>query len=278
MINQEVQSAIGRPHQPLSELYKDIVLTPEEAQHAIDQALFNARYEKYAALNREKYRQKLFEHAAAPVKYTSKQLKQFLSELSEFVIDTDNERVVDLLCYYFSDDAQFEKYSDRNGKSYSLSKGILLFGGLGVGKTFLLSTFKHNQKQSYSVVACEDVEGVYAANGTDRNAQTGALGIKKYYGLDSISRPNQFGQNMLGYFFDDLGQEKPDTKYFGTERVVMAEILSQRYRNKLFTSTHITTNLGATQIKDTYGPRVADRMKEMFNLLEFPETAKSRRK
>jgi DNA replication protein DnaC len=58
----------------------------------------------------------------------------------------------------------------------------------------------------------------------------------------------------------------------------MHEVLTQRYKNGLFTSTHVTTNLSAEQIKELYGVRVADRMREMFNLISFPENAKSRRK
>jgi hypothetical protein len=205
-------------------------------------------------------------------RYSSQQLLNFLSMTVGFTIDDDNKEIVELLCKYFGEDPAFEEMG------YSLKKGLLLFGGVGVGKTFLLSAFRTNQIYSYQVVSCQDVEGTFARCGDERNEKTGEVGLKKYYGVTSFTPPNMYGQNNLGYLFDDLGQENTATKFFGTERNVMMEVLTQRYKNNLFTATHITTNLSADQVKDMYGVRVADRMKEMFNLISFPETAKSRRK
>jgi DNA replication protein DnaC len=58
----------------------------------------------------------------------------------------------------------------------------------------------------------------------------------------------------------------------------MAEILTDRYdmfiRHKM--KTHITTNLTFQQIKESYGGRFYDRMKEMFNVISL--TGKSLRK
>jgi DNA replication protein DnaC len=257
--------------QPLSELYSDIELTDEEKNEAIERALFEARYTKRARMNAEAYREKIM----APIevkRYSAKQLFEFLKDTPGFDIDQDNEEVIKLLCLYFTNNPQFEQ------KGYNLQKGLLLFGGVGVGKTQLLSMFRNNQKHSYQVVSCQDVEGTYARAGDDQNEDTGEKGLKKYYGVVSLSGPNQYGQTTLGFLFDDLGQENIATKFYGTQRNVMHEVLTQRYKNGLFTSTHVTTNLSAEQIKELYGVRVADRMREMFNLISFPENAKSRRK
>lgn len=261
----------------LSELYTDIELTEEEKNEAIEKALFELRYQKQAERNARAYREKIT--APVPViRYTSDQLKQALRNQPEFDIDGDNERVVDLLCHYFSEDPRFEEQKDVDGKPYSLKKGILLFGAVGVGKTQLLEIFRNNQKQSYQVVTCHDVEGTYAKNGPDFHPQTGAPGLRKYFGLVSLQTMNQYGHDTLGFFFDDLGQEVTHTKFFGTERNVMEEVLIQRYKNGLFTSTHVTTNLNREMLKETYGIRVADRIREMFNFIAFPPNAKSRRK
>jgi hypothetical protein len=257
--------------QPLSELYSNIELTDEEKNEAIERALFEARYAKNARLNMEAYREKI----TAPVsfkRYSARQLFTYLQEDPSFSLDQDNEEIVKLLCLYFTDNPQFEE------KGYNLNKGLLLFGGVGVGKTFLLSAFRNNQKFSYQVASCQDVEGTYARVGDDKNEDTGEVGLKKYYGLIPMTTLNQYGQDSLGFLFDDLGQENTATKHYGTQRNVMLEVLSQRYKNNLFTSTHITTNLSGEQINQVYGVRVADRMKEMFNLISFPESAKSRRK
>lgn len=267
----EKMERLGIQQPNLSELYSEIELTDEERNTAIEKALFEARYEKHAAIQREAYRQKI----SAPIhiqRYTSEQIYNFLQMTEGFKIDKENADIIHLLCEYFGQDHQFES------RGYSLKKGILLFGGVGVGKTFIMSVFRINQVHSYQVVSCQDVEGAYARCGDERNEKTGEVGLKKYYGLVSITPPNMYGQTQHGFLFDDLGQENTATKFYGTERNVMMEVLAQRYKNGLFTSTHITTNLSADQIKEMYGVRVADRMKEMFNLISFPEHAKSRRK
>lgn len=270
MITKEV-TALGIPAQPISELYKEIELTEEERNAAIEKGLFEARYAKAAAMNREAYSQKLRQERIVS-RYTAQKLYDFLSMTVGFIIDQDNENIVRLLCEYFADDAEFEK------KGFSLDKGLLLFGGVGVGKTHLLSVFRQNQKQSYLMAACQDVESSYAKNGDDKNPNSGEPGLSQYFVNRPLSVQNQWGQISQGFLFDDLGQENTNTKYYGTERNTMVEVLSQRYKNRLFTGTHITTNLSAVQIKEVYGVRVADRMREMFNLISFPETAKSRRK
>jgi DNA replication protein DnaC len=261
----------------LSELYSDIILSDEVKNEVIEKALFEARYAEHARLNAIAYREKL--NAPMVVKrYSADDLFSQLKEESDrvvgsvFTIDDDNREIIKTLCEYFTDDPRFEK------RGYSLGKGLLMFGAVGVGKTFLMNLFRNNQKQSYQTVSCQDVEGVYSRNGDDQNEKTGETGLRRFYGLITLSTNNQYGHNTLGYLFDDLGQENTATKYFGTERNVMIEVLSQRYKNKFFPSTHLTTNLSADQIKEIYGARVADRMKEMFNLISFPESAKSRRK
>ena len=41
--------------------------------------------------------------------------------------------------------------------------------------------------------------------------------------------------------------------------------------------THITTNIGATEIENIYGSRVRSRMREMFNLISFEKDVKDKR-
>lgn len=76
------------------------------------------------------------------------------------------------------------------------------------------------------------------------------------------------------YCFDDLGAEQ-SLKYYGNECNVMGEILLSRY--EYFVShdmtTHITTNLSASEIEELYGNRVRSRMREMFNLILFNNTS-----
>jgi DNA replication protein DnaC len=60
----------------------------------------------------------------------------------------------------------------------------------------------------------------------------------------------------------------------------MGEVLLSRY--DLFISkgilTHVTTNLSASEIEQTYGNRVRSRMREMFNLMAFDKASMDKRK
>lgn len=180
-------------------------------------------------------------------------------------IDDFNLEPVSLLCYYFSGDERFEL------EGYSLKKGLCLFGGVGVGKTTLMEKFFQNQKQSYIIKMCREIEDEFSQDGDK---------VFKQYGLSKQVSINSdpYGHQIVGYCFDDLGTE-PQSKYYGKSVDVMAEILLNRYDKRLpFTETHVTTNLSTDEIYQRYGSRVSDRMQEMFNIISFDTSCKSRRK
>lgn len=135
-------------------------------------------------------------------------------------------------------------------------KGILLVGTIGCGKTSLMQlfniiTYPHRR---YIVKPTRAIAGEFLLNGYET--------ILKYGSSDKI------------YCFDDLGIEN-NKKHFGNESNVMAEILLSRY--DLLRSrgiiTHATTNLNANELEKLYGNRVRSRLREMFNLITFPEDA-----
>ncbi len=139
-------------------------------------------------------------------------------------------------------------------------KGILFSGPVGCGKTSLMKLLKFivPLQRPYSVVPCRNI--VFAFN---------HLGYKiiEDYGNGSF------------FCFDDLGVE-PMGRHYGQDCNVMGEILLSRYelflKSKL--KTHATTNLNAAELEERYGNRVRSRMREMFNLIAFDESAKDKRK
>lgn len=171
------------------------------------------------------------------------------------------------LCYYFTGDVQ-------GMMKYQLSprKGLMLFGNIGVGKTVIMDVFARNVVQSYKVIKCAKIVSEF---GLKDNAQ---LTIEKY----SVMKANEhlgkyYNQEVLGYCFDDLGAEKMGSNY-GKEEA-MIDIIENRYNyNHRGPKTHLTTNLSLEQIETRYGLRVLDRMRQMFNLIDFPEDAASLRK
>lgn len=235
-----------------------MVLTEDETE----EALRSAREQKHYLLKKISY----LEALNAPVerkKYTADQIREFLQQV--ITIDDENDDVVWLLCLYFSQDERF------NSEGYNLDKGICLFGGVGVGKTTLMEKFFQNQRQSFIIKMCRAIEDEFSQNGDI---------VLKEYGIHRQASVNgdPYGHQVLGYCFDDLGTEPP-SKYYGKNVDVMAEVLLNRYDNKLpFNQTHITTNLSTDEIITRYGSRVADRMQQMFNMIVFPTDANSRRK
>jgi hypothetical protein len=153
------------------------------------------------------------------------------------------------LCLYFTNDARFEG---------DLTKSLLLQGGIGTGKTTAMTFFQKNQKQNFKLIRTRSVAYEFKSNGISA--------------IEIHSKNN----GDTGFCFDDLGTEST-LKNYGDSLNVMTEILLNRYDDKL-SPTHITTNITVQQIKEHYGERLFDRMKEMFNQITFPCDAKSLRK
>lgn len=228
------------------------------------------RLQKEGAENMMKYAKSL--ELEAPELWTPEILLDtiqgyFEEEGHEFVVDEENKNTVTALVNYFTGHPGFEK----DGRS--LSKGIFLYGPVGVGKTYLMNIIKFaNQRQVFKMVDCSDI----AADFTKKDGG-GELSLEKYFSDRQIEYRDKYGRTQCGYCFDDFGAES-DGRYFGNTVNIMERIIEKRYRSNKPLITHMISNLDATAVKTRYGQRVADRMREMFNVIEFPVTAKSRRK
>lgn len=243
----------------MKEAFDHIKLTDEETT----EALRNAREIKHYLLKRKAY----LEEVSSPRQFksfTAEEVKKSIED-SGFVIDSFNEEITWLLCLYFTKDERFEL------EGFKLDKGIMLFGGVGVGKTTLMKKLFKNQHQSFIIKMCREVEDEYAQDGDSILTAYGHVRQASFNG-------DPFGHRSLGYCFDDLGTE-PMGKYYGKQSNVMAEIILNRYdRDVPFNQTHLTTNLTIEEVKERYGSRVTDRMRQMFNLIGFKSDAPSRRK
>ncbi len=152
---------------------------------------------------------------------------------------------------------------EENCKKYDIDpdKGILLVGTIGCGKTSLMQLFNllTYEHRKYIVKPTRAIAGEYLQNGYET--------ILKYGNTEKI------------YCFDDLGIEQ-NMKHFGNESNVMAEVLLSRYDLLRYRGiiTHATTNLNANELEKLYGNRVRSRLREMFNLITFPENAEDLRR
>lgn len=182
-----------------------------------------------------------------PLNYMTRQFKMHweFNEKKELVVNDFNRKEIIALCKYF---ARLDGPLDR-------SKGILLMGGTGSGKTSIMNAFHTLGEAIYKQRGdmfmrflwsnCIDLVDEFEDMSTDK-----ALFFQNYRGAHRM--------------FDDFGQEA-DASRFGLKNL-MKEIIEKRY-HRLRWRTFLTTNLTGDQIKEKYGFRVHSRIHEMFNVV-----------
>lgn len=156
--------------------------------------------------------------------------------------------------------------SEAANLQIDLSKGILLSGPIGCGKTSIMHLIRPFafKASDYKIKTCREIAFEFAKQG--------------YEVLHPYTTKSGAQIKLPGYCFDDLGAEQ-QIKHFGNDCNVMAEILISRYEeftvNKSI--THVTTNLSASEIEKHYGNRLRSRMRNMFNLISFDMDSKDKR-
>lgn len=188
----------------------------------------------------------------------------FLETLKEveprFVVDDNNKNLLSALYGYVWGSNQM----------LDSSKGLLLWGPIGVGKSVLLKglqryygtinryCFGSNSKYAgFRMVSAAEIALLYA--------EKGMSGIAQFTDREC----------MCNLAIDELGREPMDAKHFGTGINVIQTILQLRYevRNEFFTLA--TTNLDPNlDFVGRYGDYIADRVKEMFNVIEIKGTSR----
>jgi len=232
-----------------------------------------------------------------PQTYTAEQIWQWFHQEAArrlgcpFTVDDSNRAILRALCLYFAEDPRFEEEEGR-----SLAKGLLLRGPVGCGKTTILTIFSNNPRFPYRMVPCKQIANEYKLKDLG-----GPAALYDYKVLNPIphGREKQFNyRTQRGHCFDDLGTENYRAKHMGNEANVMEDILSTRDDAVVAGTmpryaTHLTTNLpfGDMRVEDAdtgevkfvkgieslYGARVRSRIRGMFNVFTFPETAPDRR-
>jgi DNA replication protein DnaC len=199
-------------------------------------------------------------------------VRQMKAADPDFVIDALNRAVLEATVAYFArDDTECQK------RGLNPQKGLFLTGQVGCGKTTLIQFFANAaQRSPFRLITTREVTHQFLQEGYEVIARYGRKSFRQ--------KPTGFGLQLLfdqpkTYCFDDLGVE-PNTKRYGNDCNVMAEILLDRYEQfkKYGMLTHLTTNLNAEELEGLYGPRVRSRLREMCNLISFPPEAADRRR
>ena len=170
------------------------------------------------------------------------------------------------LLVYFDKDVEIS-----NKMGIDLQKGIALLGPIGCGKTTLMRLFSRilteEKNDSFIVKPTREIITEFD--------EAGRLIIQKYSkDLQLNGQRNYY--TSLNYCFDDLGIENT-LNHFGKKINVMEEILTARYDIKHI-KTHFTSNINSAELKEKYGPRLASRMRQMFNTINFQINIKDKRK
>lgn len=172
------------------------------------------------------------------------------------------------LSLYFSNSPEFEKLDPNKynsiGLALSLQKGLWLWSNPGCGKTLMMNMFSKNKRLSYLVVECPKIVSGYVKNGDDHISYYSRI-IKS----ETKSFENFF-QDETGICFNDLGIETLQAKHYGTAINVMETILLESYEARVpFFHRHVTTNLTFDQVKEKYGVRITDRIRQCYNVIEI---------
>jgi energy-coupling factor transporter ATP-binding protein EcfA2 len=193
------------------------------------------------------------------ISFLEKRGKELYGE--KFGIHKEDQEVIFKLIVYFVGDIL---HAEKHG--IELQKGILLTGPIGCGKTSLMNLmrFVPPPERNHIMKSCRDVSFEFIQEG--------------YEVIWRYSRLSFNNSHPKIYCFDDLGTEQA-LKYFGNECNVLGEILLSRYDYFISQGmiTHVTTNLSASEIETLYGNRLRSRLREMFNLVSFANSAQDKR-
>jgi len=159
---------------------------------------------------------------------------------------------------------------------YPLHKGLFVYGGYGVGKTFLFRAMQ----TLCEIAPIDDMKFQIESTKTLVQAVIDAKDLKDKDKKGNPMEPYRRGNLLL----DDLGEERQKILSYGNQENPIDMLLSERYIafDRFGHLTHVTSNLGLgddddalqKQLTAAYGSRVFDRMCDMFEFVLLPGESK----
>lgn len=167
------------------------------------------------------------------------------------------DRIWDMACFLTDEQPKF---------------GAALMGMVGNGKTTLLYAFQQ-------AVNFLNDRGLFGD--TYKEYRDFTIGIQIFTAKDLVRIAKtdwprfEKIRDLSMLAIDDLGAEATEVKDYGDTLTPVVDLIEARYATQKFTL--ITSNLDPEEIKEHYGERVANRLKEMVSYIIFGEQESFRR-
>lgn len=178
-------------------------------------------------------------------------------EENPFRIDESNEYAISQIYKYLTHNNTFKG---------ALSKGILLNGKYGSGKTALMNAVR----ETYNVCVDHWKNPKIPKMRIIKSSQI----INSFRKEDNDIEISNYGTGIL--IIDELGREQKEINLYGTILQPMAQIIQDRYDKGRPTFAICNFKLETLASDDYYGKMIGDRLKQMLNEIEL--TGESRRK
>lgn len=257
-------------------------LTEQEIKDATELAVHEARVKKHATLESDRKKRLADERRNdSKVPWSPAEVFQLAkwratqiirartgNPAIEFEPTPDQKPIITAMSLYFAEAEEFESLDPKQYNStklqFSLHKGIWLWGNPGVGKSLIMEIFNRNKRLCYDILECPKICYRYVKHGDD--VLNSLINVCETVAPDAST----FFQPIKGICYNDLGTENTSSSHYKNPLNVMEYILLQSYERKIpYWHRYVTTNLTFDQVKETYGVRVLDRIKECFNILEL---------
>jgi DNA replication protein DnaC len=199
----------------------------------------NRRKEKEAELAKQ---EELKKNWSASRMFRYMEWASFSKYKEQLIVNDDNKALITALCFFVSRDPRFE-----TELKYSFSKGLLVRGNVGIGKTHLMKCLSENDLNPIKILSMLEITQEVRENGE--------------YQIE-------YGRNKIIYL-DDVGTEEPVVNHYGTKITFFKNFIETMYlREADFAKLVISTNNSASEIEEKYGFRVRSRIKDMFNIID----------
>jgi DNA replication protein DnaC len=190
-----------------------------------------------------------------------------------FSINYNVHSVARVICYFYE-----QRVKDRNREfildeptrdcirqmarilvdAQSPKFGVVLCGTFGNGKTTML----YAVRQAIHYFFDKDIISF-----KDFRSEIPLLSVKEVMVRARDDKGYRELKNIDILMIDDIGTEPKEVMDYGTISTPIVDILEARYNYMKF--TFVTTNLMPSELSEKYGPRLADRFKEMFHTIGY---------